>query len=144
MQFAGEEILQEPHVYERNKMPKKPILNLRSKSVDLKKLKDIDGRYLRRKSAFNDEEKGVHFGIVIEGTTEQLDQYLNLSQKKPKGPILKKEKKKENQAQSFSTKWNKLLHEYQESAYALLEVKSLFLIKQIIFLFKKTIEPEEM
>jgi len=51
-------------------MPKKPILNLRSKSVDLKKLKDIDGRYLRRKSAFNDEEKGVHFGIVIEGTTE--------------------------------------------------------------------------
>lgn len=70
MQFAGEEILQETHVYVSNKQPKKPIINLRSKSVDLKKLKDIDGRYLRRTSAFNDEEKGVHFGIVIEGTAE--------------------------------------------------------------------------
>ena len=43
----------------------------RSKSLDLKKLKDIDGKIIRRKSLYV-EEKTVHFGLVFEGEHSKI------------------------------------------------------------------------
>lgn len=124
VQFKGIEVVEEikeRHQYHQDLKPQKPILMKRSNSLQPRKLKDIDGKVIGKKN-LTDEQKNVHFGIVIEGDQQELRKYLNqqLGQNLKK-PILKKQTHLKFSPAKFLNKWVDLRKEFYEDTWNILQ-----------------------